>query len=45
MVNILWAIGAVTAGFLFSKMIYGFVDFMMQTYNKDQRDHERDDYR
>jgi len=44
MVNILWALGAVTAGFFFSKMIYGFVDFMIHAYNKDQRDHERDEH-
>jgi|15BtaG_2_1085339.scaffolds.fasta_scaffold03771_9 hypothetical protein len=39
MVKILWVIGGVTAGFLFSKAMYAFGEFVLQAIkNSDERD-------
>jgi|7_EtaG_2_1085326.scaffolds.fasta_scaffold25500_2 beta-lactamase regulating signal transducer with metallopeptidase domain len=38
MIKVLWVVGAVTAGFLFSKAIYTFAEFVLQAIKNSEED-------
>ena len=40
MIKVLWVVGAVTAGFLFSKAIYTFAEFVLQAIKNSEEDRQ-----